>query len=100
MRDAWAVVWRNWAHTQVARPSRTAHPSGVEELSALVRDAARDGQRVKAVGSGHSFTGIAVTDGVMLELDRMSGILHVDRALGLVTVEAGIPLHRLNRVLD
>ena len=46
--------------------------------------------RVKVAGAGHSFTDIACTDGVMLDLSRMNRVLSVDGAL--VTVEAGITI--------
>lgn len=47
-------------------------------------------------GAGHSFTPAAVTDGVLLLPDGMTGIRSVDPAAGLVTVEAGCPLRVLN----
>ncbi len=46
-------------------------PRDVDEVARVVRAAGRAGRRVKAVGSGHSFTGAAVTDGVMVRLDRL-----------------------------
>jgi L-gulonolactone oxidase len=92
--------WRNWAGTETANPRRVVRPRDVQELAAAVSAAARDGLTVKAVGSGHSFTGVAVTDGVQIRLDGMDGVVDVDAKTGLVTVEAGIPLHRLNPLLE
>ena len=91
--------WRNWAGTESVTPRRVVAPRGVEEVSAAVRAAGRDGLRVKAVGSGHSFTGAAVAPGVQLLPDHLDGVLAVDRDTGLVTVEAGLPLYRLNPML-
>lgn len=56
--------------------------------------------RIKVAGSGHSFTPAALTDGTLLEIDNLNRVLAVDRASGLVKVEAGIRLGRLNRALD
>jgi len=53
------------------------------------------GRPLRVVGSGHSFTDIACTDGHTLRLGRMSRVLDVDRASGLVRVEPGITLHDL-----
>lgn len=89
------MKWRNWAGTAACEPSAVRAPAGVDELAALVRDAASRGRRVKAAGAGHSFTGIACTDGMMLRLDRLDRILAVDRARRTVTVEAGIRLGAL-----
>lgn len=96
---ATATAWRNWSGTVTARPARVARPSSVEELAETVRRATGEGRRVKAVGSGHSFTGIAVTDGVLLRMDALDAPVRVDTRTGLVTVESGMPLHRLNAVL-
>ncbi len=94
-------TWQNWAGTQSAAPRRFATPTNTRELSSLVAEAASRGQRVKAVGAGHSFTGVAVTDGVLVSLDNLSGIDSItptdDGAL--VTVFAGTRLHALNDAL-
>jgi L-gulonolactone oxidase len=68
-------------------------------VAALVKRAAADGRRVKAVGSGHSFTAVAATDGVHVDLDRLTGVVSADASTGEVTVRAGTPLHRLNAEL-
>jgi FAD-linked oxidoreductase len=91
---------RNWAGNQACVPHTVARPTSVEQLAAVVAAAARDGRRVKAIGGGHSFTGAAMTNGVLVSLDDMAAVEHVDQATGRVTVQAGIRLHRLNDVLD
>ncbi|MFD5556056.1 D-arabinono-1,4-lactone oxidase [Streptomyces sp. NPDC127068] len=92
-------TWRNWAGNVRARPAREVTPASVEEVASAVRRAAEDGVRVKAVGSGHSFTSVAATDGVLLRPDLLTGIRRIDRAAMTVTVEAGTPLKRLNLAL-
>ncbi|MHB8450498.1 MAG: D-arabinono-1,4-lactone oxidase [Mycobacteriales bacterium] len=93
------MSWANWAGNQTAEPAQEVHPSDEAELAAAVKSAAAAGQRVKAVGAGHSCTGIALTDGVALMLDRYRRVLTVDRDSRLVTVQAGIGLHELSAVL-
>jgi len=92
-------TWRNWAGNVTAHPVREVAPASVEELSAAVRKAAEDGLRVKAVGTGHSFTATAATDGVLIRPQLLTGIRRIDREAGTVTVEAGTPLKRLNVAL-
>lgn len=92
-------TWRNWGGTVGVRPAREVTPASVEELAQAVRKAAEDGLRVKAVGTGHSFTSIAATDGVMIRPDLLTGIRAIDRDAMTVTVEAGTPLKRLNAAL-
>ncbi|MFD8033044.1 D-arabinono-1,4-lactone oxidase [Streptomyces sp. NPDC059717] len=92
-------TWRNWAGNVTAHPVREVVPASVEELSAAVCKAAEDGLRVKAVGTGHSFTAAAATDGVLIRPQLLTGIRRIDREAGTVTVEAGTPLKRLNVAL-
>jgi L-gulono-1,4-lactone dehydrogenase len=92
-------TWRNWGGNVTARPAREVAPASVPELAEAVRRAAEDGLPVKAVGSGHSFTSIAATDGVLIRPHLLTGIRHIDRAAMTVTVEAGTPLRRLNLAL-
>ncbi|MBT2421782.1 FAD-binding protein [Streptomyces sp. ISL-22] len=92
-------TWRNWGGNVAARPAREVTPASVEELSAAIRRAAEDGLKVKPVGSGHSFTSIAATDGMLIRPQLLTGIRHIDRDAMTVTVEAGTPLKRLNIAL-
>jgi FAD-linked oxidoreductase len=93
-------AWTNWAGNQSARPRRSVSPGSTEELAAAIRSAAEDGLTVKAVGSGHSFTAIAATDGVLVRPDRLTGIREIDHKGGSVTVESGLPLEKLNQLLE
>ena len=92
--------WRNWAGDQRCRPVAIERPGSRDELAEVLRRAAAAGRRVRASGSGHSFSDIALTDGVMVRLDRLDRILDADRATGLVRAEGGIALGELNRRLD
>ncbi|MFD8818135.1 D-arabinono-1,4-lactone oxidase [Streptomyces sp. NPDC059627] len=92
-------TWRNWGGNVTVRPAREVTPASVDELAAAVRQAAEDGLKVKAVGSGHSFTAIAATDGVSIRPQLLTGIRNIDRKAMTVTVEAGTPLKRLNVAL-
>lgn len=92
------TTWRNWAGTEIAHPTSVVVPGDVDEVRAVVRAATAAGRRVKAVGSGHSFTGVAVTDGVQVRLDALAHRLDITDC-GLATVGAGWVLHDLNREL-
>ncbi|WP_102937909.1 D-arabinono-1,4-lactone oxidase [Streptomyces malaysiensis] len=91
--------WHNWAGNVTARPARIVAPSSTGELAEVVRRAAEDGLKVKAVGTGHSFTTTAATDGLLIRPDRMAGVRELDREAGTVTVAAGTPLRQLNETL-
>jgi FAD-linked oxidoreductase len=87
--------WGNWSREQFCSPSAILRPSSEAELVDVVAAAARRGERVRAIGSGHSFTGCACTDGVMIDTTGLQRVIDADAASGLVTVEAGAKLHAL-----
>lgn len=92
------LEWTNWAGNQTAFPSGSEEPRSVEEIRELVTRAAL----VKCVGAGHSFTSIAVTDGIQVSLDRLHGIESVvpaDDGSAVVTVSAGTRLRELTAAL-
>ncbi|HEY2553406.1 MAG TPA: D-arabinono-1,4-lactone oxidase [Streptosporangiaceae bacterium] len=93
------VRWRNWAGNVTSRPARIAAPGSAEQVAAEVTAAAADGQTIRMAGSGHSFTPAAVTAGVLLDPSGLTAVRSVDEQAGLVTVEAGCPLHKLNAEL-
>ncbi|RLT40431.1 MAG: FAD-binding protein, partial [Chloroflexi bacterium] len=88
-------VWNNWAGNISAAPQQIARPGSEEELAALVQKAAQSGQSVRVVGSGHSFQPLCATDGLLLTLDDLQGVVSADSTSGLATVWAGTKLHAL-----
>jgi len=92
-------TWRNWAGNQVTHPVRIERPQCEDEVVAVVRAAASEGLRIRAVGAGHSFTGIAATDEVLVTLDGLADVHDLDTDSGLVRVGAGIRLRDLNPYL-
>ena len=92
--------WTNWAGNQKSRPVIIEKPSTDAEVVSVIKRALSNKQRVKVVGSGHSFTGISVPDEVMIDLTRMNRVVNVDHTGGVITVQAGIVLSELNAQLE
>jgi L-gulono-1,4-lactone dehydrogenase len=95
-----STTWSNWAGNQVAHPVEVVTPGSTQDVVAALARAQSGGIRVKAVGAGHSFTGAAVTDGMVLRLDALTGLTEVDLPRRRVRVLAGTPLHVLNPALQ
>lgn len=91
---------RNWAGNEACTPRRVERPRTTSEVAVIVARAHRDGERVKAIGAGHSFTPAAMTGGVLVSLEHLDRVRAVDREQGRVTVEAGITLRSLSEQLD
>ena len=91
------MTWQNWGRSESATPTRVVAPSSVAEVQAAIDAARHDGLSVKAIGAGHSFTGIAVAPGVQLTMSRLSGVVDVDG--DRVTLAAGTHLHQVPALL-
>ncbi|MBO4159918.1 D-arabinono-1,4-lactone oxidase [Micromonospora antibiotica] len=94
-----ATAWSNWAGNQHSVATAILRPTTVEDIAEAVLDVAGAGERIRVVGSGHSFTPIAVSDGRRMELSALRTEIRVDRAARLVTVPAGTTLRALNALL-
>lgn len=92
-----AVHWRNWSGLQQAEPIALDTPANEAQLASLM---AASREPVRAVGSGHSFAALVPTDGRIVALDRLSGVVSVDPAAMTVTVLAGTRLAVLAQALD
>lgn len=101
-------VWRNHTGNQKCRPREIAHPSTLEDLVELVKRAEARGLTVRASGARHSWSDAALTNGIMVEPDHLSGVEEVDPATvrgkhkdeRLVWVRGGTHLHTLNPQLE
>jgi xylitol oxidase len=78
---------RNWAGNVTYRAAEVVAPRTVEELQEVVAGAAR----VRALGSRHSFTPVADSEGVLVSLARLAdvGSVEVDGTAATATVGAG-----------
>ncbi|HEY2203346.1 MAG TPA: D-arabinono-1,4-lactone oxidase [Pseudonocardia sp.] len=90
-------MWTNWSGGQQCSPRATVRPLDEAGVRAAVRRAADRGLRVRPVGTGHSFSPLAVTDDILLDLSAMTGVVHL--AEDRVRVRAGTTLAALNAEL-
>jgi L-gulono-1,4-lactone dehydrogenase len=93
------VIWRNWSGEQRCTPAEVVRPRSTEEVAAAVRRAGEDGWVVRVAGAGHSFTDAVLTDGILLSLDAMDGVVWADPGGRRVRVQAGIRLRALSERL-
>lgn len=86
---------RNWAGNYTYRAARLHRPATVEQIQELVLNS----QKIKALGSRHSFNEIADSAGDLISLERFTKIVAVDPERRTVTVEAGVRYGDLARWL-
>lgn len=87
---------RNWAGNYTYAAQRVHRPESVEQLQALVCASAT----VRALGTRHSFNGIADTSGTLVSLEHLDRVTSLDRAAGTVTIEGGVRYGELAQYLQ
>jgi FAD-linked oxidoreductase len=92
-----STPWRNWSGYLRANPAGRLAPATEDELVALLGTTAGP---IRPVGAGHSFNPLVPTDGHLLILDNMSGL--IDHDPGALTAElwAGTRLSDAGPLLD
>lgn len=91
--------WRNWSSSVKATPQQILFPGNEAEIQAIVRKAQQNGQKIRVVGAGHSFTPLVQTDSIIVSLDKLSGIVSVDKEKEEAVVWAGTRLKELGTLL-
>ncbi len=76
----------NWAGNVVFTADRVHRPRTVEELQALVAAS----ERIHALGTGHSFSRIADTPGVLVSAADLPTVIDIDTRRASVKVSAGV----------
>src|SRR2546428_9841656 len=101
-------TWKNHLGNQAIQPLRLYAPESLDDVVGLGREAERSRCTVRAVGSGHSWSDVALTPGFLVDTSGLSRILDLEPQLlrsgvdaaRLVRAEAGIRLRELNAHLD
>ncbi len=88
--------WTNWAGNASCAPARIARPRSVDEVCTGI--AATDAA-MRVAGAGHSFAPLVATDGLLLDLAEIAGVVRVDAAAGVATVRAGTRISALGAPL-
>lgn len=87
--------WSSWSGINRCRPSALRNPRDENEIVEMVRNSSAS---LRCVGAGHSFTALVPTDGTLISLDRVSGI--IDSQGTSVRLKGGTRLAQLERELD
>jgi len=91
--------WRNWVGNQSCISRYKGAPGSEAQLAEMVAEANANGLNVRVAGSGHSFTPVVGTGGVLLSLAGMKGVLDADLAARRVTVAAGTRIGEVGQAL-
>jgi FAD-linked oxidoreductase len=91
-----SLPWRNWSGGLVAQPAGRFSPASEDELAAFLSGSSGP---VRPVGAGHSFSPLVPTDGHLVVLDKLTGLLDHDRERWRATFGAGTRLSEMGPLL-
>ena len=89
-------VWSNWSGWVKAWPRQLATPASEEEVAKIIRDAQGP---VRVAGRGHSFTPLVESDGTILTLFGLSGVVDHDPESMIARIRAGTTIRDLGPAL-
>jgi FAD-linked oxidoreductase len=84
--------WMNWSGVERATPQSMNLPASEDELSQLI---AGTNGRVRPCGSGHSFSGLVPSEGMMVDVSRLAGLQSLEAGTGLARFGAGTRLFQM-----
>lgn len=87
-----SLPWVNWAANQACQPVDRLAPVSEQ---ALVDMLANTTGALRPVGAGHSFSALVPSDGTLVAMDMLNGVISVDAESGLAEIWAGTRLHQL-----
>lgn len=100
--------WQNTIRKFKVTPVKLFEPESLTDIVSIVQEAESKNLKVRAVGSGHSFSDVAVTHEYLVDLYRLDKVTRYNaevlkeefKTTKLVESQAGISIRALNRRLD
>jgi FAD-linked oxidoreductase len=91
--------WQNWSGSVNCNPTKIVYPATQAEIIQIVKDCRKRNIGLRVIGSGHSFSPLVKTDGIIMSLDHYSGVIKIDHAKQQATVLAGTKIKTLGEEL-
>ena len=93
------ATWQNWAGNVDCAPQQIVRPHNEADVVEALARAEAQGVTVRVAGSGHSFTPLVATDGMLLDLSELRGIARMEAEHSRAWVRAGTKLSELGELL-
>lgn len=100
--------WQNTIRKYKVTPVKLFEPESLQDIVSIIQEAESKNLKVRAVGSGHSFSDVAVTHEYLVDLFRLIHMAPYDTQIRkeefknrkLVECQAGIRIREVNSQLD
>jgi len=95
-------AWGNWAKTAHCVPAFSFYPQHVEDLMQIIEFARECGKRVRVAASGHSWSELVPTDGILVFIHQLNKVTLdlSDDSQPRVIIESGATVKEVNDVLE
>jgi FAD-linked oxidoreductase len=90
--------WSNWSGGVTASPQAIWRPHSEDELAGLIRGFSGPGP-IRPAGSGHSFTALCASNGALVSLENMTGLVQVWPERHEAEIWAGTPVYAVGPLL-
>ena len=87
--------WSNWSGKLTARPAAIHHVKTEADAVALAARAGADGTVLRSVGTAHSHYPLVPTEGIIVDVSGLNGLVAVDSDRRRARVRAGTTIHAL-----
>lgn len=87
------IPWHNWSGSQTCIPAARVAPSSEDEIAELLKST-QNGV-IRPVGSAHSFTPLVPTDGTIVSLNQLTGMISHDPETLQAQFYAGTPMSQM-----
>ena len=87
--------WSNWSGKLKARPAAIRHVKSEADAVAVAAGAAAAGSTVRSVGTAHSHYPLVPTDGTIVDVSGLNGVVSTDPDRRRARVRAGTTIHAL-----
>ena len=88
--------WSNWSGGVTSKPKQVVAPKDDVALAAAIRSTT---DTIRAPGSGHSFTPVCASDGMIVDLAAFTGLKSVNKEKMTATFGAATPLWAMSPAL-
>lgn len=87
--------WSNWSGKLTARPAAIRFVKSEADAAAVAAEAAAAGTVVRSVGTAHSHYPLVPTDGTIVDVSGLNGVVSTDPDRRRARVRAGTTIHAL-----
>src|SRR5689334_9120064 len=67
-------AWENWGKTTHCQPEFSFYPQRMEDLIQIIDFAREHGKQVRVAASGHSWSGLVPTDGILVFMHQLNKV--------------------------